>query len=326
MPSCAGAGVRGADGPARPRAARDELGAVAAARERRVVDDRVAGGRHGARTRPRRGLSRRSRGMPRSTSRRSRCTAGGAGEPRMSKPATAAVAPSASAAAAAAAIRAARRRARRPSGESPRGGHQVGEDRLEIGRQRVACVHSHTPSSRDLRIFRARETRMRAAGPLMPRPAATAPKSRSETIRSSSARRWPASSRVSSRRERARQLGRVGAGGHLVPVGVVVRAGGDAEPLGRAALEPRAPVVLAHEVARDSPQPRHAGAGLAAAEAAEPEQRLRECLGRQIARGVRRYLGAQPGVERGRPAAVERLEGRRVRARRAQLRGVRHHW
>ena len=45
----------------------------------------------------------------------------------------------------------------------------------------------------------------------------------------------------------------VGAGGHVVPVGVVIRAGGDAEPLGRAPLEPRAPVVLAHEVARDPP-------------------------------------------------------------------------
>ena len=212
-----------------------------------------------------------------------------------------------------------------PSGEPPRGRHQIGKDRVEIGRQRVACVHSHTPSSRDLRIFRARDTRIRAAGPLMPRPAATAPKSRSDD--DPQLERAPLAGVEPGElgRERARQLGRVRARGHLVPVGVVIRAGGDAEPLDGAPLEPRPPVVLADEVARDPPQPRHAGAGLAPAEAPEPEQRLREGLGRQLARCVRRYLSAQPRVERGRPAAVERLEGRRVGARRAQLRGVRHH-
>ena len=133
---------------------------------------------------------------------------------------------------------------------------------------------------------------MRAAGPLMPRPAATAPKSRSDDDPQLEGAPLAGVQPGELARERARQLGRVGAGGHLVPVRVVVLAGGDAEPLGRAALEPRAPVVLAHEVARDSPQPRDPGARFAAAEAAEPEQRLCECLGRQIARGVRRYLGA----------------------------------
>ena len=45
-----GIGVRRADGAARRRAARHELGAVAASGELRVVDDRVTGGGHRART------------------------------------------------------------------------------------------------------------------------------------------------------------------------------------------------------------------------------------------------------------------------------------
>ena len=62
--------------------------------------------------------------------------------------------------------------------------------------------------------------------------------------------------------------------------------------------------------------------GSLAAEARQPQQRLGERLRGEVRGDIGRDLGAQPAVQRHRPARVERREGLRVAARRAQLRGV----
>ena len=118
-----------------------------------------------------------------------------------------------------------------PGGESPGGRHQVGEDRLEIGRERVACVHS--PPLRveieDLQGAGHAHARRRSADAEAGRHGAEVEVGDDPQLeRATLAGVKPGELA----RERARQLGRVGAGGHLVPVRVVVRAGGDAEPLG----------------------------------------------------------------------------------------------
>ena len=155
------------------------------------------------------------------------------------------------------------------------GGAQVAEDRFEV-RSRASPLSLQSRSQHPLS---ARDTRIRAAGSLHARLLGDgaevevgehAQLDRAPLVRAAGASIAAVSSRASAAAARTRV--------DLVPAIVLVAARRDAEPLPRRRVEPRAAVVLADEVAGDPPQPRRTAAGLLAAEAAEPEQRLREGL------------------------------------------------